>query len=98
MSRIHEALKKAEQERAAGQGLPLEAQPVGEMPVMTPVSSGVQATSAAAPQFAPHFTFETLLARSNPASWQPDLRTMLFFQQQEHASGMEEFRTLRSRL
>jgi capsular exopolysaccharide synthesis family protein len=97
MSRIHEALKKAEQERASGQGVPLEAQPLGEMPV-APNSSGMPGTSAAAPHYAPQFTFETLLARSTPASWQPDPRTMLFFQQQEHAPGMEEFRTLRSRL
>lgn len=96
MSRIHEALKKAEQERASGQLGPIESQPVGEMPVSA--MAGTVGPAAAAPQFAPHFTFENLLARCTPASWQPDPRTMLFFQPQEHAAGMEEFRTLRSRL
>ena len=32
MSRIHEALKKAEQERAASQGNQLDSMPAGEMP------------------------------------------------------------------
>jgi protein-tyrosine kinase len=99
MSRIHEALKKAEQERAASQGGPLEGMPVGEMPVVAPpvaTATGVQ--SAAAPQLSAQFTLDTLLARCVPSNWNPQPQTMLFFSQQEHARGMEEFRTLRSRL
>ncbi len=99
MSRIHEALKKAEQERAASQPMPLESSPLGEIanipPPITPVVAG---SAAAAPQLSTQFTFDTLLARSTPASWNPHPATMLFFSQQEHAPGMEEFRTLRSRL
>jgi capsular exopolysaccharide synthesis family protein len=41
---------------------------------------------------------EALLARSRQTRWNPDPKKMLFFGDEEHASGMEEFRTLRSRL
>jgi len=41
---------------------------------------------------------ESLLTRSRETRWTPDPKTMLFFGTDEHASGMEEFRTLRSRL
>lgn len=41
---------------------------------------------------------ESLLARCRQTSWAPDPKTMLFFSSEEHAAGMEEFRTLRSRL
>ena len=100
MSRIHEALKKAEQERAGTQAVPLETSPVGEMPGMAApaATTGVMSGAAAAPQLSTQFTFDALLARCTPANWQPRADTMLFFHQQEHSLGMEEFRTLRSRL
>src|SRR5206468_1604528 len=44
------------------------------------------------------FTVESLLARSRQTRWNPDSKCMLFFSSEEHAPGMEEFRTLRSRL
>ena len=44
------------------------------------------------------FGAESLLARSRETRWTPDPRTMLFFGKDEHGPGMEEFRTLRSRL
>lgn len=99
MSRIHEALKKAEQERAAAQGV------YAESPVVTanapqdfsPVSGEGSAVSAA-PAMASQFTLDTLLARCAPGNWNPDPQTMLFFSGRENAPGMEEFRTLRSRL
>jgi len=96
MSRIHEALKKAEQERAMSQpGSRVEtthaAVEVAETATaVAPVLSGVaQGTS---------FTVESLLARSRQGHWNPDSKSMIFFNSEEHASGMEEFRTLRSRL
>jgi hypothetical protein len=99
MNRIHEALKKAEEERAASQPAPLETSPLGEMgTTLPPGMPALGSSAAAAPQFATQFSFETLMARCTPAQWHPQARTMLFFNQQEHASGMEEFRTLRSRL
>jgi protein-tyrosine kinase len=97
MSRIHEALKKAEQERAAAQGGMVDSSSVGEMPVQQSV--GINSAAAVqVPTFSNQFTYEALLARCPQCSWHPDEKTMLFFSSQEHASGMEEFRTLRSRL
>jgi len=96
MSRIHEALKKAEQERAASQGGVVDASSVGEMPVRDSVA--INTASVQAPAFSNQFTYDALLARCPQCSWHPDEKTMLFFSSQEHLHGMEQFRTLRSRL
>jgi protein-tyrosine kinase len=107
MSRIHEALKRAEQERAGAQGVQAEASRPQQIPPAEPVPANVEATSAPAadrpplpaiPSFASPFTFDTLLARCGQVQWSPDAKTMLFFSDEEHAAGTEEFRTLRSRL
>jgi protein-tyrosine kinase len=100
MSRIHDALKRAEQERATSTGThvepayeqpelrqesPRENMPsLSQNPVMTTMASG--------------FTYEALLARCPQSEWTPDPRTMLFFQDDDSRVGAEEFRTLRSRL
>jgi capsular exopolysaccharide synthesis family protein len=110
MSRIHEALKKAEQERAASQGGPAQpssAAPAAEPPMMTeesPVAvaarvpaAGVPLTSAM-PSFASPFGLDALLARCPQLQWKPNEKTMLFFNGDDTARGTEEFRTLRSRL
>ena len=98
MSRIHEALKKAEQERAAAQGLYGEpARPTNAAVELS--STGMDPTGlAAAPATAQQFTIDNLLARCPMGNWNPDPETMLFFSNQDNAPGMEEFRTLRSRL
>src|SRR5580700_2213955 len=113
MSRIHEALKKAEQERAA-QGGPSQGSfaatvaaepPAGgsadEQPIQISAnvreSGGVPLTSAM-PTFASPFSLDTLLGRCVPQQWSPDEKTMLFFHRDDSARGTEEFRTLRSRL
>lgn len=98
MSRIHEALKKAELERATSENIPQ----------MTPESVGVDtmagsagaiSTMPAIATAAPAATSsDTLLSRTRRTNWKPDAKTMLFFSGQEHLYGMEEFRTLRSRL
>jgi protein-tyrosine kinase len=115
MSRIHEALKRAEQERAASQGGRGEPAPLLDSPTMDSMpampgmaaASGVSAGAGTAPapangqgmpSFASPFTFDTLLARCTQSEWRPDLKTMLFFNQEENARGTEQFRTLRSRL
>jgi capsular exopolysaccharide synthesis family protein len=41
---------------------------------------------------------ESLLAQTRRTRWTPDQKCMLFFSEEEHLAGMEEFRTLRSRL
>jgi capsular exopolysaccharide synthesis family protein len=111
MSRIHEALKKAEQERVAAQGGP--AQPeypaafvtatsgvVSTEPISVtehPSNGGVPLTSSMS-SFASPFNLDTLMARSIQQSWVPDGKTMLFFNGNDSQHGTEEFRTLRSRL
>ena len=96
MSRIHEALKKAEQERAASQGGVVDASSVGEMPARDSVA--INTAPVQAPAFSNQFTYDALLARCPQCSWHPEEKTMLFFSSQEHLHGMEQFRTLRSRL
>ena len=108
MSRIHEALKRAEQERAASQGGHVESAPALDPNPMESVTDlGVPSASAAAaapargqslPSFTNPYTFDTLLARCAQCEWTPDPKTMLFFNAEENARGTEQFRTLRSRL
>jgi protein-tyrosine kinase len=104
MSRIHEALKKAEEQRAASLGGQTEPAQVVEAAVTEPIaappaaSTSVAPVTPAMPSFGTPFTFDTLLARCAPVNWSPDLKTMLFFNAEEQGYGTEEFRTLRSRL
>ncbi len=105
MSRIHEALKKAEEQRAASQGGHVQPIPGGEALATGPAAAvpGVgsvppAAAPAGTPSFANPFTFETMLARCAQSHWTPDHKTMLFFASQDQEYGAEEFRTLRSRL
>ncbi|HEX8811532.1 MAG TPA: CpsD/CapB family tyrosine-protein kinase [Terracidiphilus sp.] len=103
MSRIHEALKKAEQERAATQGSAAQssfvATPVAE-PVFaeTPLQVPPASSLAGMPAFGTPFNTDTLLARCAQLEWQPDATTMLFMNGDDGARGTEEYRTLRSRL
>jgi protein-tyrosine kinase len=112
MSRIHEALKKAEQERAASQGGPVPsnfsvAEPGMEARVIdTDTAATVPAlapsvnahASPGLPSFSSPFSLETMLARCAAVQWSPDPKTMLFLNGDDNARGSEEFRTLRSRL
>jgi protein-tyrosine kinase len=104
MSRIHEALKKAEQERATQTGAP--ADPIPVLPVESPVLPEVAASrvpdpalaAPMMPNFASPFSVDTMLARCPKLEWKPDLGTMLFMNGDDSKRGTEEFRTLRSRL
>ncbi len=107
MSRIHDALKKAEQERAANQGGAAQPSfsttPVAEPPVFAETSveapEGSPAmTRTGMPAFGGGFNTDTLLARCVQLEWKPDAATMLFLNGDDGARGTEEFRTLRSRL
>jgi protein-tyrosine kinase len=97
MSRIHEALKKAEQDRAATQGGAVQPDssmaPLTDPPVFTENPAGGRVAAFATP-----FSVETLLARCPQIQWKPDMETMLFMNGDDSARGTEEFRTLRSRL
>lgn len=98
MSRIHEALKRAEQDRAAAQGVHAESGQTAEVAAVpaaiTAVPSQLPAPSTAQLN---QFTEETLMVRCVRRNWSPDVKTMLFYQS-EQGPGREEFRTLRSRL
>ncbi len=104
MSRIHEALKRAEQERANQTG-GVPADPSAPAAARGETSSGVLVADPAvgvgslgvlaAPSSK---TGDAWLARCASRPWNPDLRTMLFFQSAEGVAGTEEFRTLRSRM
>jgi protein-tyrosine kinase len=99
MSRIHEALKKAEQERALSQsmGTAESVATVVEAPAeAAALIASASAMAGASP--AVGFSLESVLTRSRETQWTPDPKTMLFFGSNENASGTEEFRTLRSRL
>jgi protein-tyrosine kinase len=100
MSRIHEALKKAEQERAMsqpeGRGTPVREAPVDIPSAIANAMTGDTPLSVPSPAIG--LNAESLFARTRQTRWSPDPKVMLFFGQDEHASGTEEFRTLRSRL
>src|SRR6266446_5762249 len=99
MSRIHDALKRAEQERATSMGGQFE--PALEQPELQPVGMPEQAhtqTAVMPPIQGSSFSYESLLVRCPVSNWNPDTHTMLFFQEDENRKGAEEVRTLLSRL
>jgi protein-tyrosine kinase len=110
MSRIHEALKKAEEERAAAQAAgtspgfappPVEPSMYDEPVSAAAVASGALSGPSAnlgMPAFGNSFSLDTLLARSAKLEWRPEPGTALFMNGDEGARGTEEYRTLRSRL
>ncbi|HEX4785306.1 MAG TPA: CpsD/CapB family tyrosine-protein kinase [Candidatus Sulfotelmatobacter sp.] len=104
MSRIHEALKKAEEERAANQvssgqsvtsSSVADPPPLAEAPAVALPSAPVHSSM---PALGSPFSTDTLLARCAQQEWKPDTTTMLFLNGDDGARGTEEFRTLRSRL
>jgi protein-tyrosine kinase len=107
MSRIHDALKRAEQERATSMGTHVE--PVFDQPSFHPAYDQPQvkrdimpnlqpSAVAGSPSMADASSYESLLARCPQTEWSPDPKTMLFFNEDDSRLGAEEFRTLRSRL
>jgi protein-tyrosine kinase len=101
MSRIHDALKRAEQERATSTGTHVE--PAFDQPEIQTENAPSQQSFGAAPMPTmasglSGLNYESLLSRCPQTTWSPDPRTMLFFQEEDGRVGAEEFRTLRSRL
>jgi protein-tyrosine kinase len=105
MSRIHEALKKAQEERAAQQAAhgansngaaehqpAISAAPAG---LLEPPEA-IVAPPAALP--AGPITIEMLLARCRQRQWNPNPSLLLFTNADEESTGKEVFRTLRTRL
>lgn len=100
MSRIHDALKKAEQARQTSAGAEFQSSML-EAP-LPPPAAPLAGRETELPAFAGPseglFTYEGLTARVQPSRWSPNLKTMLFFGQNGHSVQSESFRTLRSRL
>ena len=96
MSRIHEALKKAEEEKRF-RGVPeaVEAPSANPAVVQAAVASEWPALAGGNGGGLPG---HEMLERCARRTWNPDQRTMLFFGQQEQSVFSEGFRTLRSRL
>jgi capsular exopolysaccharide synthesis family protein len=92
MSRIHEALKKAEQDRAARLGNS------GQPGLVGGAVAEAEAADNPGTAVSGALDFDTLLGRSVQREWRPDAATMLFMSGDDGARGTEEFRTLRSRL
>jgi protein-tyrosine kinase len=105
MSRIHEALKKAELERNAAvtagiNGALLEPRVVvaGDTGHAGTVAASQEAKPAVSAEPVGHFRFDELQARCQAhSSWNPDPRSDVFNSVQD-SHGAEQFRTLRSRL
>jgi protein-tyrosine kinase len=108
MSRIHEALKRAEQEREASHAF--------SKPELAGSNGAVQAVEAevipprgthSIPALMPEerqeipsqaLRFEDLAAKSARPQWKPDPKTVVFCNSNAFVHGAEQFRTLRSRL
>ena len=116
MSRIHEALQKAEQERKSAQPGELSASELA-IPVLAGEGAAASLAAGSEPQLPPPVagkidsgsglqlpplvpgTIESGITACVRTEWKPDLESMLFFDSSQHYEvGMEEFRTLRSRL
>jgi len=105
MSRIHEALKKAQQERGTGASSELPPAVAEPAPVRETAPAAPSATIGAPELPAPGavaadkpITLEALAARCPRHRWNPDPQSLLFVNSHNHMHGTEEFRTLRSRL
>jgi protein-tyrosine kinase len=107
MSRIHEALKRAEQERESAHGGEKSKDPAHSAPEnqkTDPVSGDPSAypPSTAAPakteSLAKHLSAEDLQAKCRKPGWKPDVSFLVFNSSNPLISGPEQFRTLRSRL
>ncbi len=107
MSRIHEALRRAEKERKAGPAPENLHRAVEDLRPATPhrevypaaaVSASVLAPPLEAPEAAPPPTIEELLSACRQQRWTPDPKKVVFSELQNHAHGYEQFRTLRSNL
>ncbi len=104
MSRIHDALKKAEQEKvdpANGPAWDEEAlPPVLDQQTAIPTADQNMPVFAAAISEDPQrpLTSEVLLQACAFRSWEPNRERLLFCNSHNHPEGSEEFRTLRTRL
>ncbi len=107
MSRIHDALKKAEQERTPSQITEIVAPPMETQTAApawsadTPAVGSMETPVGALPIASAtpgYLRFDDLRTRSSHAEWQLDPNMNVFFNPGLSVHGAEQFRTLRSRL
>ena len=102
MSRIHEALKKAEQERSIGPVTDVTAVPPEPIPVAAELGTTQPRVEpepiSVATARADFLRFEDLRKHCTHPEWHMDPNVNVFFNPQLSAHGAEQFRTLRSRL
>jgi capsular exopolysaccharide synthesis family protein len=107
MSRIHEALKKAEQERSAGQGdrkLEESSDVLGSRRMVKIGSDpdlGVTRARFTDAKIAPGseiLTLEELQTKCVKVTWHPQPNSLVFSSSKDFPAAAEQFRTLRSRL
>jgi len=99
MSRIHEALKRAEQEKATNSRPEASVELTGPKSFPAQYGENVEGPAVTGGQEPPAaLTFEVLMARCPQPRWKPDPNETLFFNPHDSSHGTEEFRTLRSRL
>ncbi|HEU5401599.1 MAG TPA: CpsD/CapB family tyrosine-protein kinase [Terriglobales bacterium] len=105
MSRIHDALKKAEEEKMSGKspatspGAEQVHEPAAEAAVEVAAVAGAPLASAVRLAEDHAASAESITQRCTTVQWHPDRRVALFMDAQSQVGpGMEEFRTLRARL
>ncbi len=112
MSRIHEALKRAEQERAGGQSPQkgerqadyarasslIETPPPPSNVLPQPVMPHLHAGRIAAEPVDGPLQFDEFWAKCSIVEWKPDPSAIVFGNSDPFFPGAEQFRTLRSRL
>ncbi len=101
MSRIHEALKRAEQERALrGGAQPISSSLSDSSSVLQEMPSPIAPAECGNTRVAESPFAESDKLRTNcpKLEWSPDPSVMLFMSGNDAARGTEEYRTLRSRL
>jgi capsular exopolysaccharide synthesis family protein len=101
MSRIHEALKKAEQEKAPnlplGSGSPTEILPADPR-AGDPERASIHAASGVTVAPQDFQSRDSLLASARRIEWRSEQSKLLFISPQTQGFGPEQLRTLRSRL
>jgi len=107
MSRIHDALLKAEQERNGGQVASAATLPV-EVPGVKLLAEGSAPANAAEAitrvgiviprPSSPYLRFDSVVAHCAHPEWHPEPNANIFLNSAAGAQGAEQFRTLRSRL
>lgn len=106
MSRIHEALKKAEQERAIAQAVTTDVAAIPQDAITDaaawtgkePEASGNIVAPASLGLPGDYLRFDDLCARCAHPTWHLDPNVNVFFNPSLSVHGAEQFRTLRSRL